>query len=429
MAATAAPPRHARPEPALPPGPEHGVLAQTVALHRDPLGTLREAVDRYGPIFTLRLATARPIVVVTEPSEVARLVTADPGHAEAGSARRSILPMASPRSVFAGDGERHHAARRAVASLFAPEALNRHRDTLAAIAAHHVEDWPRSRPFRLLPRMRALIDDAFSRTLLGVADNRRRGALVAAIGRMLWTPGNPPLSVPGEGDGVVGAAGETLFEHRRAPVAGLLREEIAARRARGDAADVLGAMAQAQPSAASEALADEAIPLLMAGQEPPAAALTWLLDRLARSPSLAERFAAGYIDDAVVRETLRLHPAAIASLRRLVEPTEIAGCPLPAGVITMVPIPVLQRDPRAYPDPDSFDPVRDPGSPQHYLPFGGGARRCLGEALFGEYVRTIVPTVLRRIRLRPLWPREERMVLRATILVPHRGTPVRARNR
>ena len=48
MAATAAPPRHARPEPTLPPGPEHGVLAQTVALHRDPLGTLREAVDRYG---------------------------------------------------------------------------------------------------------------------------------------------------------------------------------------------------------------------------------------------------------------------------------------------------------------------------------------------------------------------------------------------
>src|SRR3954454_5624819 len=101
MATTAAPPRHVRPQPALPPGPEHGVLAQTVALHRDPLGTLREAVDRYGPIFTLRLATARPIVAVTEPSEVARLVTADPGHAEAGSARRSILPIASVRPGFA----------------------------------------------------------------------------------------------------------------------------------------------------------------------------------------------------------------------------------------------------------------------------------------------------------------------------------------
>src|SRR3954471_4787704 len=96
MATTAAPPRHVRPQPALPPGPEHGVLAKTVALHRDPLGTLREAVDRYGPIFTLRLATARPIVAVTEPSEVARLVTADPGHAEAGSPRR---PRAVPGPV------------------------------------------------------------------------------------------------------------------------------------------------------------------------------------------------------------------------------------------------------------------------------------------------------------------------------------------
>ena len=47
-------------------------------------------------------------------------------------------------------------------------------------------------------------------------------------------------------------------------------------------------MAQAQPDAPPEALADEAIPLLMAGQEPPAAALTWLLDRLARSPSAGD---------------------------------------------------------------------------------------------------------------------------------------------
>jgi hypothetical protein len=45
------------------------VLAQTVALHRDPLGTLRRAQARFGDIFTLRLTTVRPLVVVASGSE------------------------------------------------------------------------------------------------------------------------------------------------------------------------------------------------------------------------------------------------------------------------------------------------------------------------------------------------------------------------
>jgi len=32
--------------------------------------------------------------------------------------------------------------------------------------------------------------------------------------------------------------------------------------------------------------------------------------------------------------------------------------------------------------------------------------------------------VLAAARLRPLWPRGERMVQRGTVLVPHRSTPV-----
>ena len=48
----------------LPPGPDDGVLAQTVRLHRDPLGRLRAWQALFGDVFTIRLATARPVVVV-----------------------------------------------------------------------------------------------------------------------------------------------------------------------------------------------------------------------------------------------------------------------------------------------------------------------------------------------------------------------------
>jgi cytochrome P450 len=90
----------------------------------------------------------------------------------------------------------------------------------------------------------------------------------------------------------------------------------------------------------------------------------------------------------------------------------------------MLPIPLLHRDPRAYAAPDAFRPERwSVGAVPEgaYLPFGDGARRCLGEHLALAYFDAIVPAILRTVRLRAVWPRPERMVLRGTILVPHRS--------
>ena len=41
----------------LPDGPRAGRLAQTIALHRDPLGVLRAAQRRHGDVFTINLLT------------------------------------------------------------------------------------------------------------------------------------------------------------------------------------------------------------------------------------------------------------------------------------------------------------------------------------------------------------------------------------
>jgi cytochrome P450 len=407
---------------ALPPGPSAGPLAQTVAFHRDPLGVLRTARDRHGDVFTLRLATARPVVVVAALADAGPLLHADPNGAAAGSARRAILPLASPASAFGADGAAHEAARGPIAALFASDAVARHRDAMAEIASRHARSWPRGRPFRLLERMRALVDEVFVRLLLGVGDDRRVAALCAALRRMLWTPGNPPLSVPGEGDGIMGAVGRRVFDRRRAPLTRLLAEEVERRR-RDPPDDVLGLMLRADPSRRGEDVADALLVLLAAAQEPPAVALARVLDRLARAPGLATRYATGD-GDAIVRETLRLHPPAVAGLRRLATPRTVAGHRLPAGVVAMLPIPLLHRDPRAYAAPDAFRPERwSVGAVPEgaYLPFGDGARRCLGEHLALAYFDAIVPAILRTVRLRAVWPRPERMVLRGTILVPHRS--------
>lgn len=386
------------------------------------------ARSRFGAVFTLRMAVAGPLVVVADPVELERLLDADPQRAHAGAARRRILPMASPRSVFGGDDDQHEHARRSIAPAFSQEAISRRGPRMAEIAEAHASGWPHGRPFRLLPRVRVLLDDIFVRLVLGVRDERRARELVDAIGKMLWTPGNPPVPIPGEGNGVLGAAATAFFERRHRPVSRLLVEEIESRSGDGtDASDVIASALARGSHESPQALAEELTVVLMAAQEPPAAALTWLLERLSRDPQLAEGFAVDArspLSGSVVRESLRLRPPAIGALRRLTTAMRLGGHELPAGTVTMIPIPLVQRDPRAFPEPNRFRPERWTASELReapYLPFGGGARRCLGEHLAHSYIDTVVPTILRSLRMRTLWPGEERAVLRGTVLVPHRG--------
>jgi cytochrome P450 len=144
--------------------------------------------------------------------------------------------------------------------------------------------------------------------------------------------------------------GTRLFDRRVAPVARLLAEEIGARQRLDDTegGDILACMLHADPPLATDEIVEELIPVLMAGQEPPAVALTWLLDRLGREPHAAERFAFEAEEEAPWREA-------------------------------------IERAARARDDRER--PARG----------------------------------LRAVRLKPPWPQPERMVVRGTVLVPHRS--------
>jgi cytochrome P450 len=407
-------------------------LPSTLRFGRDPLGVLADCKRVYGDVFTLRLAFAGEAVVVAEPGAVPELLEADPARADAGAGRRAVLPMASPHSVLGGDGEVHRGARARLAATFSAEAMAGREAAMAAIAERHIAAWPRRRPLLLLSRMRALVDDVFVRLLLGVADEARAKRLADALGAMLRVPGNPPLPPPGEEEGPLGAGVAAMFERRRAPLRRELAAEIESRPTHGSGSgDVIDCLLGADPSPTLEQMLDEIETLLMAAQEPPSIALTWMLDVLARQPELAADYlVAGpgsALREAVLAESLRLRPSALAVLRRLREPIRIGEFELAPGTNTMVPLPLIHRDPRFFERPEVFRPARWFGveaPPPVYLPFGGGARSCLGEALARAEVAAIVPAVLRALRLVPLWPRRERMVMRGTALVPHRSVPV-----
>ena len=381
---------------------------------------------RYGPVFALELAEAGPAVVIGSVA-AAQELEGSAASLSAGAARRSVLPQASPHSSFGGDDRRHAAARARIAPAMDPERIAALEGRIASIAGEHVAAWPAGRPFRVLSRMRTLTETIFVRLILGVADAGRADALVDSVGRALRTPGNPPLRPPDGDEGLRGRIAATVVERRVAPVKDLLVAAIEAAAA-GDAepGSILALTASDPDAPPPEELADELVVVLAAAQEPPSIALTWVLHRLAGDAELEARYLAeepgSPFHEAVVNETLRVKPPALASLRRLDEPVAIDGHELPAGTTVMVPALLLHHDPAAWDEPGRFRPERfADGSPSPgFIPFGAGDRRCPAEWLARAELRRIVPVVLRRWRLRFLFP-DERPVQRATVAVPHRS--------
>jgi cytochrome P450 len=88
---------------------------------------------------------------------------------------------------------------------------------------------------------------------------------------------------------------------------------------------------------------------------------------------------------AVCHEALRLYSVAMLTFTRVVnEPLELLGQSLAPGTSVVGCIYLLHHREDLYPDSYQFKPERFLNrqfSPFEFMPFGGGARRCIGEAL------------------------------------------------
>jgi cytochrome P450 len=129
------------------------------------------------------------------------------------------------------------------------------------------------------------------------------------------------------------------------------------------------------------------VTLLLAGDETTAAALSWALYELGLDAALMReaQAAADTGDDAyleaVMKESMRLHPIIPMVARFLMAPATIGGLRLPAGVSVGPSIILAHRDPESFPEPERFRPERfleGHVAPNTWIPFGGGVRRCIG---------------------------------------------------
>jgi cytochrome P450 len=170
-----------------------------------------------------------------------------------------------------------------------------------------------------------------------------------------------------------------------------------------DLFDLMGAARDPETgqSFSDEQLGDQVATMILAGHETTATALFWSLYLLALDPATQDEVAAEVkavsangapdIPDierlkftrAVVDETMRLYPPAFLIARAAAAPDTIAGFPVKKNDIVLVAPWLLHRHEKLWRDPNAFIPSRfmAPAPPPDrfaYLPFGVGARVCIG---------------------------------------------------
>ena len=220
----------------------------------------------------------------------------------------------------------------------------------------------------------------------------------------------------------------------------LIDGEIAQRRQGAAAArpDVLDALLEAGTLSDAE-IADQVVSLIGAGFDSTAASLAWMLWRAALEPGIWEQLRTE-ADDAlgpytnghdprpdesalsrldlanrVMRETLRLHPAGVVAPRETVRDIRIGEHTIRAGTLILWSAHLAGRDAQAWPDPLRFDPDRFANltvdqaaqAEQHeiaataWVPFGGGARSCIGFALAQMELTLILARLAQRLDITP----------------------------
>jgi len=376
----------------LPPGPRWPVWLQTAGLLRFRHRFVPHMWRRYGDVFTVRIVPGgRPLVLFTRPEHAKEIFAGAPEVFHAGKGNAILGPIMGEHSLLLQDGAEHKRARALLMPAFNGHALRSYRTLVEEVARDEVARWSPGEEFRSLDRMNALTLEVILRVVFGVTDEARLARLRPCVNRtvaispaVLLGWGYPRLQRFGPWKRTVENAyrlDELMYaeirERRRAP-------DLAER------SDVLSRLILVDDGGdrlTDEELRDQLVTLLLAGHETTATALAWALyelgsddTQLARARTAARDGDDAYLE-AVLKESMRLHPVIPMVVRTLMRPVTVAGWDLPAGATVGPSILVSHARDDNHPDPTRFDPTRFAG--QHppvnsWIPFGGGVRRCIG---------------------------------------------------
>ncbi|MCC6696851.1 MAG: cytochrome P450 [Candidatus Hydrogenedentes bacterium] len=365
------------------------------------------AVQRYPQGFESSLFGQR-CILMNDPDGIEELLVKNHKYHHRRS-RPTPLKVITGESVLTISGEPHLRQRRLIQPAFHKSRIDAYGDTMAALAERYAARWRDGATLDVHAEMMRVTAAVITKTMFS-SDIEEDARIVGHAINALLTHTKRYL-IPGIGSLLdrLPLRSTRLIQESLSQLDTIIHRFIEEHREAGaEMDDLLSMLLEARyddgTALTDQQLRDESMTLFLAGHETTATALSWTLYLLSQHPEIAEELHAEVdavlpdgrspeVDDfprldytrRVLTESMRLYPPVPGTDRQAIEPNEILGIPINVGDLVLVSPMVTHHDPRWYPEPERFDPdrwlpERAEAVPKFaYVPFGGGARKCIGE--------------------------------------------------
>jgi cytochrome P450 len=434
------------------PGPAgHPLLGNLNAMRQDFLQFLVATTREFGTVTQVRAGPSR-MILLANPEDIAEVLVkqADVFH-KTRSTKKLLAPLLGD-GLITLEHDRHRQHRRMMQPAFHTRQVQHYTDSILRLTQTWIQQRTTGETLDIVPALATfmlniVIETFFSATL---AETEQERIALQTFSKALDLRVRSPIPLPRW----LPTEHNRILNHAIATLNNVVYRLIAERRQQpGTRYDLLGGLLTEQDAENGQFLSDteirdEIATIFFAGYETTTTTLSWLIYLLATHPHVREQLQAEITQtlngnaptsetlkampflQQVIKEALRLYPAAWLFDREPIQAVTIGGYNIAAGQTIFISPYVVQRHPDYFAAPDDFLPGRfTPEFEKHlprfaYFPFGGGPRICIGQPFAQHTIALILATLLPQLT----WDILPNQVIRpaaAATLVPANGIHLR----
>ena len=424
----------------------------------DQFSTLEQAQKKYGDIFyTPKSTFLPPYVIFSDPQAIEKVFTANPNSFEVG--KQSSLPvrvLLGDNSLILLDGVQHQQHRKLLMPPFHGERMKSYGQTMVDVTKEVMARWQVGQTICMRDYTQEISLKVILKTVFGLNEgeefDRLKQILIDYLGIF-----NSPLKsfflfFPFLQKDLGALTPWGKFLQQKQIIYSILQTEIDRRRNNPETLgeDILSLMLSVRDEDGNQMrddeIKDELMTMLFAGHETTASSLAWAFYWLHYLPEELQKLKSEFSSldnntdyntiiklpylNAVISETLRIHPVVVFLSRYLKAPFELMGYTFEPGTNLFPCIYLTHQREDLYPEPKKFKPERfleRQFSPYEYIPFGGGNRRCLGYAFALFEMKLVLATMLSQVELELLDNRPLRPLRRGFTFTPATGVNMKVK--
>ncbi|WP_019504118.1 cytochrome P450 [Pleurocapsa sp. PCC 7319] len=403
-------------------------------------------------MFIADVAGADTYVYVNHPEAMRQIITSDRQKFFASGKDNQLLkPLVGENSVFLIEGDPHKKRRKLLLPPFHGERMQVYSQLICDLTRNIIGNLTPNQSFEARQISQKVSLQVILEAVFGLQDSNRAQELKQRITKLTnifeSSLASALLFFPWVQKDLGAWSPWGNFLRQQQAIDAAIYQELAFRRTQdiSDRQDILSLMMSARDETggalSDSELRDELMTLMLAGHETTASAIAWSLYWVHRYPQIKAKLEAEIASldsapdpmeiaklpflDAVCKETLRIYPIGMLTFPRVVqEPMELMGYKLEVGQILLGCIYLLHQREDVYPEPTKFKPERfleREFSAYEFFPFGGGKRRCIGEALAQLEMKLVLATIISQFELELVSQKPETPTRRGVTLAPKTG--------